>query len=143
MGCDIHLYSESLDEKDRWVADQADTFEEDEDAFSNFLDCSMVEAEGSSRNYWRFGVLAEVRTEWPYSFEARGFPENASEEVRKVFESWQSDAHTPSYLTKRELQEKTTELMISSEEGAQQNAGYLQEILKGLEGDPDRQRIVF
>jgi len=144
MGCDIHLYSETLDEHtNAWVADTADSFEVEKDDPEDEGWCSMTEAQGSSRNYWLFGVLAGVRTEWPYSFEAKGFPEDASYHVEKIFKRWDCDAHTPSYLTKRELQEKAAELMISAEEGARDNAGLLRHVLDGLDGDPDRQRIVF
>lgn len=147
MGCDIHLYSESLDDNGVWVADAADTFVIDKDDDTDSDEdgwASMEEAAGSDRNYWLFGLLSPgVRTEWPFSFPETGWPDNASEHTERIYQGWSSDAHSPGHLTKRELQNKAAELLITSEDHAQALAGYLQEILRGLDGEPDRQRIVF
>jgi hypothetical protein len=61
----------------------------------------------SDRHYGLFGWLANVRN---YSAveplsEARGFPDDASPEVRQDYEGWGVDAHTPSWLDARELLE--------------------------------------
>lgn len=57
------------------------------------------------RSYGRFGFLADVRN---YSdvdpiTEPRGFPADASPEVRADYDGWGVDAHTPSWLTLEEL----------------------------------------
>jgi len=147
MGCDIHMYSETLDENDHWIADAADTFTvekddpEDPDEEGWF---DMDQAQHDGRNYWLFGLLHPgVRTEWPFSFEIKGWPDDASDHTDRLYRRWEGDAHSPNHLTKRELLNKAAELLISSEEHAQALAGYLQDIIQGLDGDPDRQRVVF
>lgn len=89
MGCDIHIYVETLD-GDRW---------------KYFADGQFIE--GSSpfdwRSYSMYGFLAGVRN---YSAikpicEPKGFPENASEFVEREFEGWWG--HSTSWLTLAEL----------------------------------------
>jgi hypothetical protein len=57
----------------------------------------------TGRNYQLFGVLAGVRQCSDQKFERKGFPEDASPIVRGIYEQWGGDAHTPSYLTLKEL----------------------------------------
>ena len=150
MGCDIHMYAETLDKQGNWQPSDTKDFvvnkwianldkEEIEDD-EGILATNVVATE---RNYWLFGVLNNVRSEWPFSFSDKGFPDNASDCVRKQFDYWESDAHSPNYLTKRELSTKIMELLISHEKDAFENATYLTEINDKLFGDPDTQRVVF
>jgi hypothetical protein len=93
MGCDIHSYVERKNddgiwEHEPWVA----TVEYEDGPFD-------------SRNYNVFGFLADVRN---YSgvtpiVEPRGFPDDASPEVRTGWKIWSEDGHTCSYLTADEL----------------------------------------
>jgi hypothetical protein len=57
----------------------------------------------SERNYLLFGFLAGVRFKEVQYFEARGLPSDVSPEIKKIFEKWGPDAHTPSYLPFEEL----------------------------------------
>lgn len=58
----------------------------------------------SGRNYRLFELLAGVRGDPEEAFwEDRGFPEDASNEVREDYEEWGVDAHTPSWQTLDEL----------------------------------------
>lgn len=51
-------------------------------------------------NYLVFGILAGVRCEeYPQIAPTRGLPTDASDTVRKSYESWGRDAHTPSWIT--------------------------------------------
>ena len=59
----------------------------------------------TGRNYNLFGFLAGVRNQENQYFKPKGFPKNASKEIKKIFKSWGRDAHTPSYLTLAELKE--------------------------------------
>lgn len=57
----------------------------------------------TQRQYCLFGFLAGVRYPDNQHFKTKGFPENASKEVRAQYDKWGIDAHTPSYLTKEDL----------------------------------------
>jgi hypothetical protein len=59
----------------------------------------------AGRNYLLFGILAKVRWyECPKPISGpKGFPSNASDEVKLEYEVWGSDAHSASYFTLTEL----------------------------------------
>lgn len=87
MGCDIHAFAEKRDESGNWVLVKRDIFD--------------------FRSYGNFAFLAGVRN---YSAimpiaPPRGFPGTASAEVAASYKSWDVDAHTPSWLTMKELLE--------------------------------------
>lgn len=87
MGCDIHSYAE------RKVA----TGHEAIHGITPF----------DSRNYGTFGFLANVRnySEVTPIAPRRGFPDDASPEAAADYEFWGGDAHSPSWLTIKELSE--------------------------------------
>jgi hypothetical protein len=108
MGCDIHMYVEykkSVNNNLVWV--NGDYFKpnpyfkanEDENQFSR------MELHGY-RNYELFSTLAGVRDYTnkivPVA-EPRGLPEDCTEYVNSEFERWNSDGHTHSWLTLKEL----------------------------------------
>lgn len=57
----------------------------------------------TDRDYLLFGFLAGVRDPENQYFKAKGFPSDACKEVKTVYDGYGSDAHTPSYLTLKEL----------------------------------------
>lgn len=86
MGCDIHIYAEQKNDKGEWELMY------DIEPFSN-------------RQYSIFAWLANVRN---YSglipiSEPMGFPEDASPQVAADYNAWGCDAHTPSWLSVKEL----------------------------------------
>lgn len=98
MGCDIHLHAERR-EGDKWVKVELPEKPRWEGS-------SYTEPPLHNRNYGTFAFLAGVRN---YSAvtpitEPRGFPADASREVKADYETWDIDAHTPSWLTLDELQ---------------------------------------
>lgn len=100
MGCDIHLYIEKkIDGK--WVPAQGFMTRDFDDRvpdvpyYDRFTD----------RNYILFGALAGVREPDFQMFPVKGFPEDACPEVKAVYDQWGCDAHTPSWLTLKELKE--------------------------------------
>lgn len=99
MGCDIHLYVEKK-KKGKWVMAQG--LVEDEDGV---LNVPYPDRRYTGRNYELFGFLAGVRCSNNQFFEAKGFPNNASKELKDIYEAWDVDAHTPSFLTLAELKE--------------------------------------
>lgn len=147
MGCDIHLYSET--KKDGiWVADKADSFNQNEDADENGEDgyVHINSSYSGERNYQLFGLLnTNVRADSPWSFDENGFPDDASPEITAYYKHWDTDAHSASYLTRQDLKKKATELLIVADKYAHDLCGYLAALIGGLPDctDTEEQRIVF
>lgn len=102
MGCDIHMYLEKkIDGK--WVS--ADRFRKDRDGW---IDIRREKRIYYDRNYLLFSVLAGVREPLPgvwQKYPVNGFPNDASPQVKQAYDQWGCDAHTPSYLTLKDLKE--------------------------------------
>jgi len=62
------------------------------------------EADGD-RIYSLFSVLAGTRGECLPLYDPRGLPSDISNKTKKEYEDWGADAHTPSWLTSKELKE--------------------------------------
>lgn len=144
MGCDIHLYSETFKDG-KWVADCANTFNVDVDD-NDYVDMTSSYSEG--RDYALFGLLCNgVRCQWPWSFEERGFPNDASDELQKLCKQWDGDGHSHSWLTVAELKGKSVEMLIQPEMEARELNRYLTQLINGLPAsasdNPEQQRIVF
>ncbi len=152
MGCDIHWHSETK-RNGIWKCDQAESFQllESED---NYPD--MDGFPNRSRDYWKFGLLQQVRSVFDWSFDERiEFPDDASPEVRQMFEAWSSDAHSQGHRTREELKDKLEELKLlkaqqlinPSKEAEAINHHFtcLENMIGNLTSDvPDSdQRIVF
>lgn len=94
MGCDIHIFLERKNNKNRWV---------DSMIYEN-----SVYGEGFEplsyygRDYTLFATLAGVRGDNPIE-SPKGIPEDCSPEYRKLCEVWGDDGHSHSYFTLREL----------------------------------------
>lgn len=120
MGCDIHFYVEKkVDGK--WVT--ADTWYDDEDTpgYKSLYQWGpgLKRLAGplySSRNYDLFAMLANVRNGSGFAgvdtgngfipiHEPRGVPDDACPEVVKANEYWDSDGHSHSWATVKELME--------------------------------------
>lgn len=86
MGCDIHTVVE-IKKENAWVG---------------LEECPK---EFESRNYALFAFLAGVRNSFnTKGFEPKGFPDDMSEKAKEKFED-DSDLHSKSYLTLKELDE--------------------------------------
>ena len=101
MGCDIHLYVEKK-VGTKWVCLNPMTYCPFADKLYEERTLDKIFRD---RNYELFGWLAQVRCEQENSFEAKGFPFDSSQEVKKEYLDWDKDAHSASYLTLRELKE--------------------------------------
>lgn len=112
MGCDIHLYVEKK-KNGKWVSAQGLVKDEDGN-----LDVPYPDILFDDRNYELFAFLAGVRDYWGNQyFKPKGFPKNASEEIKKIYKRWGLDAHTPSYLTLKELKSVNWEDKMIKESG--------------------------
>jgi hypothetical protein len=97
MGCDIHLYKEKL-VNGKWLT--ADEWETDDDGHKSV----PWKKRFTDRNYNLFGLLCKgVRSDHEFSFDPRGIPFDACEEIKDESESWASDEHSHSYLYVSEL----------------------------------------
>lgn len=81
MSCDVHGFVE-VKVKGKWQA---------------------YSAIKTLRDYTLFARMAGVRGDEDPIAEPRGFPEDAAMITRLEYEWWGSDAHTPSYLTAKEV----------------------------------------
>lgn len=102
MGCDIHIVVEKKT-GNQWkrVADKFGP----KHPYSYIKDASFDKNSWSlPRSYSLFAMLAGVRNDdvKPIS-EPKGFPKDASAFSSKEFKKWAEDAHTPSYLTLKEI----------------------------------------
>ena len=89
MGCDIHCYAERKNENGKFEV------------------VSLPDEPFGWRSYGMFDFLAGVRAYsaiTPIS-EPRGIPNDVSPVVKTEYESWDADAHTPSWLSVKELAE--------------------------------------
>jgi hypothetical protein len=100
------------------------------------------------RNYWLFGLLARgVRTEWEFSWDARGLPEDVSDVVKHDSDQWDCDGHNHSWLSLIELKHKATELLILPGQEAPQCGALLRDLIDKIEwpadAAPEDCRVVF
>ena len=163
MGCDIHWYSETRKDG-AWVCDQAETFRIEKAQYEGERDYpEMDDFPGRQRNYWFFGLLnSDVRTHWEYSFQGKGDIPDCSPEVQAMLDYWDEDAHSHSWLTRKELEDKLAELerlkaemLISPRDPAQLRVDNVEHHMARLttviadlkavrpEAEAEDQRIVF
>lgn len=153
MGCDIHMFREVY-RNDRWECLE-ETYEEEDWGSDSEGTLTHLEDLSISRNYWLFGLLAAgVRTEWEFSWQPRGLPNDVSELVKAAHEQWGSDPAvwaslppTASWLGMAEIQQKALELLILPGQEAPQCGKLLADLINKLEWpagiDPGDCRIVF
>lgn len=102
MGADIHMY---LEKKigGNWISTAPITKDND-----GWYEVSRENRIYYDRNYLLFSVLAGVREPLPgvwQKYKEKGFPDDADPLLCKLYEQWGVDAHTPSYLTLKDLHE--------------------------------------
>ena len=107
MGCDIHCYAERKNKDGKWEI--VGNVKKEEDGW-----ISIDYEPYHDRNYNLFDILANVSNETEFAgYETgegfnpisnpKGVPSDASEEYASLYEQWDSDGHSHSYLTLREL----------------------------------------
>ncbi len=101
MGCDMHLYVEKWI-GNRWISISPLEYEYMSDNYTK----RRLENVYNGRDYELFGWLAQVRCPQGNGFNPIGFPKSCSKKVKELFESWGVDAHTPSYLTLKDINTK-------------------------------------
>lgn len=142
MGCDIHLYSETR-KNGKWVADKASTFEVTDEGHS-YTD--MAGSYSGGRDYTLFGLLAEgVRRDCEWAFGQRGLPDDVSDEIKKLSDSWDCDGHSHNHITVPELKHKAAELLLHTGQVASYLTTQLRDLIDDLPASdtPEEQRIVF
>lgn len=105
MGCDIHLYVEINTEVNNYKSWKI---------FEKLYRIGLYDKEEilhekwyGNRNYNVFAMLADVRNYHdiePISFR-KGIPENTSEKIKMLYDSWAGDSHSASYFTLYQLLE--------------------------------------
>ena len=103
MGCDIHLYKEAM-VNGKWVS--LDEWIDRDDYEGGTYKSIPYEKRFTERNYELFGFLScGVRSKHEFSFQPRGMPISASDEVMQEFDCWGSDGHSHSYLYLHEIKD--------------------------------------
>ena len=117
MGCDIHAMIEKKNKLNWWI-----------NAGKPEID----------RNYQIFSVLTNVRNydEIPFISNPRGIPEDCCDEFKAWSKQWDSDGHSHSYVTLREMQ--NTVFGLWGSEAWDSLIAQLEKI-----GPPDAVRLVF
>lgn len=146
MGCDIHMFRE-VRRDGKWECLE-ETYEEDYGTEEEPEMVAHLESLPVSRNYWLFGLLAAgVRTEWEFSWDARGLPEDVSDVIKFDSDEWDCDGHNHSWLSLIELKHKATELLILPGQEAPQCGALLRDLLDKIEwpadAAPEDCRVVF
>lgn len=137
MGCDIHCYAERR-VNNQWekVGDHFEYSERDK----TYYEKDKGDRPFFNRDYDLFAFLAGVRGYLFPIHPPKGIPEDVSQEVLSEFKSWGVDAHTPSFLTLKEL------LDYNYSDGVRETLGndffIVLDELKEL-GSPEDVRIVF
>ena len=106
MGCDIHMYTERRINGIWTSTEPIITVNPEDKEKDRFRDVpSQFRTYQDGRNYILFSVLAGVRSHYTIEqkFEVKGFPKDASPNIRQLYEKWGSDAHSASYLTLTDL----------------------------------------
>jgi len=109
MGCDIHLFTErkrSINNEQKWV--NADNwklnpyYEENNEDGENKYELNSAY---KHRNYELFSILADVRNDSENKpiAEPKGLPEDISYVVKAESDKWDSDGHSHSFFTMKEL----------------------------------------
>ena len=138
------MYSEYR-ENDKRTASEKDTYNEEQPNRFGWINASMKRIVCPEK-YNLYGLLHDVaRCSWPWSFPGKGMPDDVSEEIRNICDTFGFEGYGHGYLTLRELIEKYLELLISGQE-ANELLAYVRELIndipKHVENHSDV-RIVF
>lgn len=131
MATQIHAYSE-VRKDNEWVAAAKNTYNEKNPNRFGWVNASMASVP-VPENYAFYGLLLNrARASHPWSFYQRGMPEDVSEEVRSVSDSFGFEGYGHSHLTLKELVEKYLELMVAGQE-AKELMVYLRQLIEQLQ----------
>lgn len=140
----IHVYSEER-KNGNWVATDKDSYNEERPNRFGWINAQMRRVP-CPESYRFYGLLLDgARYSWPWSFYQKGMPEDVSEEIRNVCDSFGFEGYGHSYLTLKELVEKYLELLVSGE-SAKELLSYLRQLIEQLPKHVENHndiRIVF
>lgn len=137
-------YSESFDPKtNRWVADQAHTYELVREHTIGLTPVMLPMFEGDDVMLKR--LLRREYSKLQFAFSSNGLPGNMSHEVKSLAaDSLKGEGF--SHLTREDLQSKATELLIIPDQYALIARPHLLEFIQHFPnrtGDPAHQRIIY
>lgn len=100
-------------ENDKWTASEKGTYNEEQPNRFGWINASMKRI-ACPEKYNLYGLLHDgARCSWPWSFPGKGMPDDVSEEIRNVCDTFGFEGYGHSYLTLRGLVEKYLELLVS------------------------------
>jgi hypothetical protein len=112
MGCDIHIYTEAR----KYINNTPTWANVDNWRYNPYYDKEDPDGEEKmdiepiyrGRDYSLFSILANVRN-WDennqFISEPRGLPEDVSKQTKAASDRWDSDGHSHSYFTLKELKD--------------------------------------
>jgi hypothetical protein len=119
MGCDIHSYAE-IKKDNKWEklgnVFPNEYYRKEEEGDGNEWNVPFVDHPYNSRCYNLFAILADVRNGRGFAgiptgdgftpiSEPKGLPDDVTPEVREESDEWDSDGHSHSWFTLKELQD--------------------------------------
>lgn len=130
MSTCIHVYSEHRKDAE-WVADEKATYNENVPTKHGWINATMKRTPCAEK-YPFYGLLVDgARASWPWSFEQRGMPQDVSEEIRNVCDSFGFEGYGHTHLTLRDLFEKYLELLVSGQEASELKY-YLRQLIRDV-----------
>lgn len=122
MGCDIHIGVEAYDDcDDKWRDISYYIENEYYDPEEEDRDCELIRLDPyKGRSYELFSFFAGVRNSdgtTPMIAPPRGIPEDCSRRIKFDHRRWGCDAHTPSWLTLKEIIEASEKYKIVKRSG--------------------------
>lgn len=126
----IYAFTE-VRQDNEWIAVERNTYNEESPNRFGWTYATMSRLPVPEK-YPYYGLLVDgARTSYPWSFQAKGMPEDCSVEVRNICDSFGFEAYGHSHLTLKELVEKYLELMVSGEQAREQMV-YLRDTIDQL-----------
>lgn len=144
----IHVFIETWYEGE-WMASAAHTFTLCALVTLGSTEARMAETSLPADPLLHGLLCDEAWESLPWSFFQKGFPDDASPQVKAVSESWSREAFGHTYLTLQELVEKYVELLADPRALAKRLREPLSEVIYALsagmrpDDSPEHRRIVM
>lgn len=144
MPLEIYIHVETLDENKQWQANNkaAYSVERTQNELWEFMPPLEVDVPFSLMSTLVMGSIID----YEFAFPVRGLPPNPTDEVRGTYHSEDGEITWESYLTRKELETKSSMLMLIGTNDALSVKPLLDDLINAMPpapANPENQRIVF